>query len=79
MSISDGKEAQREDGKRYLEQSHNLLEERNSLGTLGAPTWQATGLECTIACPVFTPFVFPELFVLAVDVDPVGFHKVEGV
>ena len=37
--VSDGKEAQREDGKRYFEQSHNLLEKRNSLGTLGASTW----------------------------------------
>lgn len=62
-----------------LEQCDNLLEERDCFGALGAPAGQAGCLEGAVARAVLAPFVFPELLVLAVDVDPVLVHEVEGV
>lgn len=62
-----------------LEQCDDLLEERDGFGALRAPTGQAGRLEGAVARAVLAPFVFPELLVLAVDVDPVLVHEVEGV
>jgi len=65
-------------GGEGLEERHDGLEVDHGLFTLGVVR-KARCLEVTQAGSVLAPFMLPELFVSAVDVNPVGVHVTEGI
>jgi len=66
-------------GGKRLEQVDNSSEKRNSLSTLGTILRKTCGFQSAHACAMGFPLVLPELFVLAVDVNPIRIHEAERV
>lgn len=61
----------------YLEEGNNGLEESNGLSSLVCVEIATRRFEGAVAGAVRGPFVFPELLILPVDVNPIILHVVE--